>query len=64
MYKTIISIFFAIDRIRVEGFIEADKEKLVANMIAQTVHQGMNCDGVIAILPVEEFIHINDYMEE
>ena len=49
---------------RLEVFIEADKAKLVAKTIAHTVHQGMNSDGIIAILPVEEFIHIKDYIEE
>ena len=49
---------------RLEVFIEADKAKLVAKTIARTVHQGMSSDGVIAILPVEEFMHIKDYTEE
>jgi len=49
---------------RLEIFIEEEKAKLVAKTIARTVHQGMNSDGIIAILPLEEFIHIKDYSEE
>lgn len=49
---------------RIEIFIEEDKAKIVASTIARASHQGLDTDGIIAILPVEEFIHINDYVEE
>ena len=63
-YRNYYTKDYMTDCSRLEIFIEADKAKLVARTIAQTVHQGMSSDGVIAILPVEEFIHIKDYMEE
>ncbi len=46
---------------RVEVFIDSENAKEVANTIAKAVHQGMSTDGVIAILPVDEFIHIREY---
>jgi len=49
---------------RVEIFIEVDKAKQIVNAIASTVHQGMNTNGVIAILPVEEFMHIREFKED
>lgn len=48
---------------RVEVFIEAEKAKQIANTIAKAVHQGMSTDGIIAILPVEELIHIREFHE-
>ncbi len=49
------------DCARIEIFIEAEKAKSIAKTIANTVHQGMSTDGVIAIMPVEEFLHIHDF---
>jgi len=51
------------DCARIEIFTEAKKAKQIANQIALTVHQGLSTDGVIAILPVEEFIHIREFNE-
>jgi len=48
---------------RIEIFTEVDKAKEIANTIARTVHHGLSSDGVIAILPVEEFIHIREFSE-
>ncbi len=48
---------------RVEVFIEAEKAKRIADTIAKVVHQGLSSDGVIAILPVEEFMHIREFIE-
>jgi len=48
---------------RVEIFTEVEKARQIVNTIARTVHQGMETDGVIAILPVEEFIHIREFSE-
>lgn len=52
------------DCARIEIFIAAEKATLIAKTIANTVHQGMSTDGVIAIMPVEEFMHIRDFHEE
>ena len=49
---------------RVEVYIEAAKASEVADTIAKAVHQGMSTDGVIAITPVEEFMHIREYEEQ
>ena len=48
---------------RVEVYIEAEKAPEVADTISKAVHQGMSTDGVIAISPVEEFMHIREYGE-
>jgi len=60
--------YYANDRMtdccRVEVFIEENEAKQIANIIASTVHKGMSTDGVIAILPVEDFMHIKDYRED
>lgn len=63
-YRNYYTNDFMSDSSRLEVFIEADKAKLVAKTIARTVHKGMSTDGIIAILPVEEFMHIKDYREE
>lgn len=52
------------DCARIEIFAELDNTKNIVNIIAKTVHQGMSTDGVIAITPVDEFMHIQDYSEE
>lgn len=49
---------------RVEIFTETDKARQIADTIARSVHQGLSTDGVIAILPVEEFIYIRDFEEK
>ncbi|MFV2059983.1 MAG: P-II family nitrogen regulator [Gammaproteobacteria bacterium] len=46
---------------RIEIFTEAEKAKSIADAIAGSVHHGLKTDGVIAILPVEEFMHIHEY---
>lgn len=51
------------DCARIEIFTEAEKAKPIANEIASIVHQGLSTDGVIAILPVEEFMHIREFEE-
>lgn len=51
------------DCTRIEIFTEASKAKQIVRTIASTVHQGMSTDGVIAIQPVEEFIHIREFNE-
>ncbi len=52
-----------IDCSRLEVFIEVERARVVADTIARTVHQGLASDGIIAILPVEEFMHIKDFKE-
>jgi nitrogen regulatory protein P-II 1 len=51
------------DCVRVEIFTEADQANEIAKTIARTVHQGLNSDGIIAVLPVEELLHIREFTE-
>lgn len=51
------------DCARIEIFTETEKARSIANAIAAKVHQGMSTDGVIAILPVEDFMHIREFNE-
>jgi len=44
-------------------FIEKKDAKKISNVIARTVSTGMSSEGVIAIAPVDDFIHIK-YFEE
>jgi len=59
--------FFTNDRMtdcsRIEIFTEADKAKDIVNAIAKATHQGLDSDGVIAVLPVEDFFHIHEFKE-
>lgn len=48
---------------RVEIFTEKDKASLIVKTIAKAVHSGLNTDGIIAVLPVEELIRIREYEE-
>lgn len=51
------------DCVRVEIFTEADKADEIARTIARTVHQGASRDGIIAVLPVEDLLHIREFKE-
>jgi len=48
---------------RIEIFIEKKDAKAISNVIARTVSRGMSTEGVIAIVPVDDFIHIKDFKE-
>ena len=48
---------------RVEIFCLASKAAEIKESIIKSVGKGLKTDGMIAILPVEELIHINDYNE-
>ena len=52
------------DCARIEIFTEEPQARQIATTIARKVHQGMSTDGVIAILPVEDFMHIREFKEE
>lgn len=52
------------DCVRVEIFTEAEKAKEIVNTIARTVHQGTVGAGMIAVLPVEKFMHIREFSED
>ena len=49
------------DNVRVEIFTKADKANEIVRTIARTVHQGLSSDGMIAVLPVEDLLHIHDF---
>lgn len=52
------------DCVRVEIFIEADRADEIVKTIARTVHHGMNSDGIVAVLPVEDLLHIREFEED
>lgn len=51
------------DCVRVEIFTDADKAGEIVTTIARTVHQGASRDGIIAVLPVEDLLHIREFKE-
>uniref|UniRef100_UPI0030DD5273 P-II family nitrogen regulator n=1 Tax=uncultured Marinobacter sp. TaxID=187379 RepID=UPI0030DD5273 len=51
------------DSVRVEVFVKAEQADNVVNTIARTVHKGLDSDGIIAVLPVEDLLHIRDFKE-
>jgi len=48
---------------RIEIFVEKKDAKIISNAIARTVSRGMSIEGIIAIVPVDDFIHIKDFKE-
>jgi len=48
---------------RVEIFTDKDKTKQIVSTIAKTAHLGLDSDGVIAVLPVEDFFHVHEFEE-
>lgn len=48
---------------RVEIFSLAERADEIKDAIAHSVGKGLSTDGIIAILPVEELIHIKEYNE-
>jgi nitrogen regulatory protein P-II 1 len=52
------------DCVRVEIFIDADKANEIAETIARTVYQGPNSDGIVAVLPVQDVLHIREFSEK
>ncbi|EHJ06471.1 hypothetical protein KYE_01001 [Marinobacter manganoxydans MnI7-9] len=51
------------DSVRVEIFTEAEQADEIVDLIARTVHKGLASDGIIAVLPVEDLLHIRDFKE-
>lgn len=51
------------DSVRVEIFTEAEQADEIVDLIARTVHTGLASDGIIAVLPVEDLLHIRDFKE-
>lgn len=51
------------DCVRIEIFADADKANDIAKTIARTVHQGLTSDGIIAVLPVDNFWRIREFTE-
>lgn len=52
------------DCARVDIFVEENRVKTIINAVAKVTQQGMSTDGVIAVMPVDNFIRIRDYKEE
>lgn len=51
------------DCVRVEILTQADQADEIVRTIARTVHQGLNSDGIIAVLPVENLLHVREFEE-
>ena len=51
------------DCVRIEVFVALDQADEVANSIMRAAHQGLSSDGVVAVQPVEKFMHINEFTE-
>ena len=49
---------------RVDVFADVARTREIVNTIAEAVGKKMKTDGIIAVLPVEEFIHIREYCED
>lgn len=49
------------DCIRIEIFIESDKAKCIADAICYATYEGEDSDGMVAILPVEEFMRVREF---
>ena len=62
-YKNFYAKDLMTDCIRIEIITDASKTQQVVNTVAKVSHLGSDTDGVIAVFPVEEFIHIKDYEE-
>ena len=63
-YKNFYKKDFMSDYYKIDIFIDEDKTRKAVDIIAQTAHQGLDSDGIIAVLPVDEFVHIKDYSKE
>ncbi|WP_455219423.1 P-II family nitrogen regulator [Kaarinaea lacus] len=49
------------ESVRVEVFVAEKHAQPVANIIMQAAHTGMEGDGIVAILPVNEMHLVRDY---
>jgi len=58
-YRNYYTKDYLSDCVRVEVFSESDRAHEIADAIARAAHRGTVSDGVIAITPVEDFIHIH-----
>lgn len=47
-----------------ELFTDAGKANEIVDTIARTVHHGINSDGIVAVLPVEDILHIREFSEK
>ena len=63
-YKNYFANDVMSDSSRVDVIVSKDRSREIVKVIATAAHQGMNSDGVIAVVPVEEFLRIRDFNEE
>lgn len=63
-YRNYFTNDLMVDCMRIEIFIDADKANEIATTIARAVHSGVRGDGIVAILPVDEFWHIREFARE
>jgi len=52
------------DHTRLEIFIESDRADAVIDAITKAAHTGEAGDGVIALLPIERFVHVRSHYRD
>ena len=52
------------DCVRVELFTDAGKANEIVDTFARAVHHGIDSDGIVAVLPVEDILHIREFSEK
>lgn len=62
-YRNYYTRDFMTDCVRIEVYTEADKADEIVRAIARTVHKGLDSDGIVAVLPVEDLLHIREFSE-
>ena len=51
------------DWVRAEIFEEAGRAEKIVKTIARTVHKGLDSDGFVAVLPVDDLLPIRDFKD-
>jgi nitrogen regulatory protein P-II 1 len=55
-YANLISEDHKVDRLKAEVFVDAHKARQVTDALLETCHDDCLGDGVVAVLPVQEFL--------
>ena len=51
------------DCVRIEIFTGVDNVDKIVKTIARAAHHGLDSDGIVSVLPVEDVLHIRDFSE-
>lgn len=62
-YRNFFSLTHLTEHLRVEIFVDASKAENVVNAIMDAAHSDMPGAGIVAVLPVEKFLHIRTRSE-